>query len=309
MPAVQKYVFRILWMVPLYSVQSWLSLRFHHMELYIDSVRDLYEAYVIQSFLYLLIEFLGGENNLIEKIRLKDPKYGRHSFPFRLLVDDWEMGEEFMFQCKWGVLQYVIIKVLATALIALCEWAGIYGLGSFSPLEGYVYISFCTNISQMWALYSLVMLYYAAKEDLQSPIDWKPVGKFLCVKGVIFFTWWQGFGIDILVHYGIIRSVGKWDADAVATGLQDFLVCVEMLAFAIAHTYTFTYREYLPGVDAHWAEEGEHRRVPFKQAFWDASLPKETFRDIERLRKGTHSAIADASERKMNIQLLDSEQI
>lgn len=45
MPEVQKYVVRILWMVPLYAVQSWLSLRFHSSRIYIDTVRDLYEAY------------------------------------------------------------------------------------------------------------------------------------------------------------------------------------------------------------------------------------------------------------------------
>ena len=45
MPEVQKYVVRILWMVPLYAVQSWLSLRFHGSRIYIDTVRDFYEAY------------------------------------------------------------------------------------------------------------------------------------------------------------------------------------------------------------------------------------------------------------------------
>lgn len=45
MPEVQKYVVRILWMVPLYAVQSWLSLRFHSSRIYIDTIRDLYEAY------------------------------------------------------------------------------------------------------------------------------------------------------------------------------------------------------------------------------------------------------------------------
>jgi hypothetical protein len=59
MPDVQKYVVRILWMVPIYSVQSWLSLRFHTASIYFDTVRDFYEAYVIQSFLYYLMELLG----------------------------------------------------------------------------------------------------------------------------------------------------------------------------------------------------------------------------------------------------------
>jgi len=32
----------------------------------------------------------------------------------------------------------------------------------------------------------------------------------------------------------------------VTSGLQDYLVCVEMFCFAIAHKFTFTHLEYLP---------------------------------------------------------------
>jgi len=53
---MQRYVVRILWMVPLYSLQSWLSLRFHESALYIETLRDCYEAYVLASFLYYIIE-------------------------------------------------------------------------------------------------------------------------------------------------------------------------------------------------------------------------------------------------------------
>lgn len=59
MPDIQKFVVRIIWMVPIYAVQSWLSLRFRTARIYIDTLRNLYEAYVIQSFLYYLMELLG----------------------------------------------------------------------------------------------------------------------------------------------------------------------------------------------------------------------------------------------------------
>jgi len=45
--------------------------------------------------------------------------------------------------------------------------------------------------------------------------------------------------------------------DDVASGLQDYLVCVEMFYFAIAHKFTFTYLEYLPGNNG--GIEGPHR--------------------------------------------------
>ena len=93
----------------------------------------------------------------------------------------------------------------------------------------------------MWALYVLVKLYFAVETDLKRPINWRPVGKFLCIKGVIFFTWWQGVGIGVLKSYHVIDDKGSWAAEDVADGLQDYLICIEMLGFAIAHMYTYSY--------------------------------------------------------------------
>jgi hypothetical protein len=45
-PQIQVYVVRILWMVPFYSVESWLAMRFHKQAIYIETLRDLYESYV-----------------------------------------------------------------------------------------------------------------------------------------------------------------------------------------------------------------------------------------------------------------------
>ena len=69
-PNVQCYVVRILWMVPIYSIESWLCLRFHESALYIETLRDCYESYVIYCFFKFLIAVLGGEDRLI--LMLKD---------------------------------------------------------------------------------------------------------------------------------------------------------------------------------------------------------------------------------------------
>lgn len=102
------------------------------------------------------------------------------------------------------------------------------------------------NTSVMYALYCLVKLFHAVKSDLRSPINWHPVGKFLCVKGVVFFTWWQGVFIYFLRSHGFIGDVGSWSGDEVAGGIIDYLICVEMVFFSIGHMFTFTYKEYLP---------------------------------------------------------------
>ncbi|KAL7548431.1 hypothetical protein ACHAWF_011721 [Thalassiosira exigua] len=247
-PDVQKFVVRILFMVPLYSVQSWMGLRFHGpARAYIDAVRDLYEAYVLQSFVYYLVELMGGEDRMAELLGRKEARLGGHGRWISKVMPRWEMGKPFLLQIKRGVLQYVVVKTFFTLLTTFVLLpSGNWGEGSFSPDSAYLYVAFVLNLSVMYALYCLVKLFHAVKSDLRSPVNWHPVGKFLCVKGVVFFTWWQGVGIYFLRSHGIIGDVGTWPGDDVAGGIIDYLICVEMVFFAIAHMFTFTYKEYLP---------------------------------------------------------------
>ena len=77
----------------------------------------------------------------------------------------------------------------------------IYKEGDFTYKGGYLYICILTNLSQCWALYCLIFFYYATKNEL-SPI--RPVGKFLSVKALVFFTWWQSVCISILYQMDLI---------------------------------------------------------------------------------------------------------
>ena len=185
-----------------------------------------------------MIHILEGKEN---------PNLGRHTFPFSLILETWELGEDFMLQCKHGVLQYVVFKVIATTLTLLFEFLGVYGEGEFHWMVAYQYLVTFQNMSVCYALYCLVMLYYAVDEELRYPINWRPLGKFLCVKGVVFFCWWQSVVIFYLEAHGIISNAGsRWSAQDVAYGLIDYCIVLEMVLFAIAHSYTFTYKDYLP---------------------------------------------------------------
>ena len=301
MPDVQKYVVRILFMVPLYSFHSWLSLRFHHSRVYIDAIRDLYEAFVISSFVYYLIELLGGQDSLVRILeRKEDLSLGTHGFPLKYVMRPWVLGTEFMLQCKHGVLQYVVVKTITSIMTVFFQMMGVYGEGEFSPIVAYPYMAFFLNISVMYALYCLVKLFHAVHEELTHPINWKPLGKFLCIKGVVFFTWWQGVVIFYLRAHGLIADIGDWKADEVANGLIDYCVCVEMVVFAIAHSYTFTYLEYLPSrfqnaAEGHSVPRTLQRPMRPQDALWSSTVPRETLTDIQRMRRGVNKVMTEAA--------------
>lgn len=260
-PETQNYIVRILWMVPIFSIQSWLGLRFKDYSIYFETIRDWYEAYVLYSFLQFLIQVLGGEEALILMLKDKSPTRGVHFSGMQWCLKPWLMGQPvrktfmnnegetalgagisntgsaitasetsiagmvggqqhlmnqpirskplkrvywtspFFLYCKFGVFQYVLLKFVSSLAILILEPHGLYKEGSFSYKGGYLYICILTNLSQTWALYCFFFFYFATKNEL-TPI--RPVGKFLSVKLLVFFTWWQSLFISILYQMQLI---------------------------------------------------------------------------------------------------------
>jgi bacteriorhodopsin len=64
-PQHQRYIVRILIMVPIYAIDAWFSLRFIDVRVFVELIRHCYEAYVLYCFFLLLVNYLEGENNII----------------------------------------------------------------------------------------------------------------------------------------------------------------------------------------------------------------------------------------------------
>ncbi|KAF4792173.1 Transmembrane protein [Turdus rufiventris] len=155
-------------------------------------------------------------------------------------------------ECYEAYVIYNFMVFLSNYLTnRICELVGVYDEGNFSFNNAWTYLVILNNMSQLFAMYCLVLFYKVLREEL-NPIQ--PVGKFLCVKMVVFVSFWQAVLIALLVKVGVISEKHTWDwqsVEAVATGLQDFIICVEMFLAAIAHHYSFSYKPYVQE-----AEEG-----------------------------------------------------
>jgi len=73
----------------------------------------------------------------------------------------------------------------------------------------------------------------------------RPVLKFLVIKGVIFFTFWQSVLIYILIWFDILPNTKQYDSEKIGYFLNDFLICVEMFITAIAHAFAFSHYDYI----------------------------------------------------------------
>ncbi|OQD71437.1 hypothetical protein PENPOL_c001G05745 [Penicillium polonicum] len=258
-PLLQRYVVRILLMVPIFAVSSWTSIISLRAAQFLDPVRDIYEAFTIYTFFQLLINFLGGERAVIIMAHGRPPI--SHAWPLNHFLPKIDISDPHTFLAvKRGILQYAWLKpVLALASIIMkatdTYQEGYIGLGS-----GYLWTGIIYNVSVTISLYSLAMFWVCLHDDLT---PFRPVPKFLCVKLIIFASYWQGFFLSILQWLGALGNVAGYTPDNLAAAIQDSLICFEMPLFAMAHWYAFSWHDYAdPTVSA--------ARMPVKYALRDA---------------------------------------
>ncbi|RYR39511.1 hypothetical protein Ahy_A09g045071 isoform B [Arachis hypogaea] len=274
-PTFQRYIVRIVFMVPVYALMSFLALVIPMGSIYFDSIREGYEAWVIYNFLSLCLAWVGGPGAVVLSLsgRILKPSW----FLMTCCLPPLPLDGRFIRKCKQGCLQFVILKPILVVLTLILYEKGKYKDGNFSPTQSYLYLTIIYTISYTVALYALA-LFYVACRDLLQPFN--PVPKFIIIKSVVFLTYWQWWcllsnssgpniprpcavvaqdtfakdritepwGLRFYVIRGVLvflaaKSGFIKDADEAAQ-LQNIIICVEMLLAALGHFYAFPYKEY-----------------------------------------------------------------
>ncbi|KAK1427173.1 hypothetical protein QVD17_15856 [Tagetes erecta] len=254
-PEEQKFLIGLVLMVPVYSLESFLSLLDADDAFNYEIIRDWYEAFALYCFGRYLIACIGGEDSTIEfmeknslishSIPLIEESYTygivEHPFPLSCFLREWYLGPEFYQAVKIGIVQYMILKLICAPLAMFFQLLGVYGEGQFEWRYAYPYLAVILNFSQSWALYCLVQFYSVTKDKL-API--KPLAKFLTFKAIVFLTWWQGVAVAFLFSMGALKGSL---AQELKTRTQDFIICIEMSVAAVVHLYVFPAAPYKRG--------------------------------------------------------------
>lgn len=250
-----------------------MALRFREVGLYWTALTGWYEAWVLYSFYMFLAQYLSihtpdgvAAEEADEGVPLAERSWVRamephaHMAPCCLVLRPWRMDTgQCLARCKFGCMQYTVVQSLCTLVVFATEYGNRYysasaaeaaadgGTGATAAYYGtsaYAYVTVAVNLSQIWALYVLVHFYHTFKEALR-PI--RPLPKFLCVKLVIFFSFWQMCVVYALNHFGVIAPSAAWanyDSAAIGEAVQQVLLCVEMMIAAFAHLYAFPPSDY-----------------------------------------------------------------
>ncbi|XP_077243273.1 uncharacterized protein LOC143883842 [Tasmannia lanceolata] len=240
-PKEQKAIIIIVLMAPIYAINSFIGLLdiqgSKAFFMFLESVKECYEALVIAKFLALMYSYL---NISISKNIVPDGIKGReihHSFPMTFFQPHTvRLDHRTLKLLKHWTWQFVIIRPVCSILMILLQLLGLY-----TSWISWTF-SIILNISVSLALYSLVVFYHVFAKELAPH---KPLSKFLCIKGIVFFCFWQGIMLEILVAAGIIKSHHYWlDVEQLEEALQNVLVCVEMVVFSVIQQYAYNIVPY-----------------------------------------------------------------
>lgn len=229
------------------SVYQWAML--------VTCVREVYEAVALIAFMDLVFLILGGPKRLAQLLVAEDDRPVEHIWPLCLILPPYTQGAHFVASVILGIFQYVFVCLVYLAAIILIWCLGLCGMNPFVTkcLKAVpVMVKAC---SCAWALNCLVLFARQVKEHVPAC---GLVLKFLSIKGIVFFTFWQASVIWLLEQSGYFAQIEDyvqakatsyelqlsiWNEDEIKSGLNDLLLCIEVLAFSIMHWYAYPPRE------------------------------------------------------------------
>ncbi|EPY35375.1 transmembrane protein 184C [Angomonas deanei] len=226
---------RIILMIPVYAFFSAISLLFPKGRFFYIIIRDTYEAFVLYIFFMLMIAYCGGEGQLLRSLKRKRYR-GVHPWPL-CCIPSYPLDRAFYLRCKRWVLQCALIKPITSFIALVTDPFGIYQEGTFAVNNVYTYNCIIINFSLTWALYYLVLFEIECGKEMHYA---RTFLKFLCVKSIIFFSYWQSVLVSLLAMSGILY-MGKNDHESETTSavIQDLLMCFELLPVAFLHRAAF----------------------------------------------------------------------
>mmetsp|Transcript_24918 Transcript_24918/g.48541 ORF Transcript_24918/g.48541 Transcript_24918/m.48541 type:complete len:458 (+) Transcript_24918:111-1484(+) len=244
---------RILVVVPIYALSAWGCLMLEDSERgwaeLFTLTREGYEAVAIVSFMQFMLTFLKGPKHLAKLLVERGQAPFRHPWPLRLVLRPYQPGPHFVAAVVVGIMQYI-----PTMFIIFMINLSIWKFGEMDCCRLLHRMALLPKIAKAascaFAMYNLVLFYHQTHTHLEHI---RPVLKFMGIKGIVFFTFWQELVIALLVRLQVVPNPkthlhNEWTQAEIADGIKNMLLCIEMMGFAELHRRAYPYDEFeLPG--------------------------------------------------------------
>ncbi|KAJ3339112.1 hypothetical protein HDU93_008596 [Gonapodya sp. JEL0774] len=160
-----------------------------------------------------MLHYLGPTYE-VQHSRLANKPDFSYPFPFGYFRYS-PRGHAFLLNCQLLTLQYAVVQIVL-----------------------------CLFLSCSIALYALVVFYTVCHDELA---PYRPLYKFIAIKFVIFFMYWQSVVLGVLNSRGLLTLPESFGvtSETLSDAVQSFLVCAEMVVAAFLHVKAFGYGDFV----------------------------------------------------------------
>jgi hypothetical protein len=244
-------------MVPLYAILSFMSLLFSKYTVYFDLIRDSYEGIALYLCFQIYVDLLGSKqivNGMLEAHSATI--YPKFIYDF---IMKYEITKKYLYEypsfvrtdiysaCKYSIMQYLILRQFLSPLSCILYHYNLYIYGDFNfTTNAYPAILIISFVSIGIAFYFLGLFCNTLKEEL---CYYNPLKKFVCIKIIILFSFWQESILNFAILFGILDAGTNESRQYIIEIIHDFCMCLELIPFAFFHHQVYGYKTILDEFD------------------------------------------------------------
>ncbi|KAJ9081446.1 hypothetical protein DSO57_1014530 [Entomophthora muscae] len=228
-PEHQRYLVRLLLLVPLAATISSFGFKFSKQQTYMAVPLLLYVGIAVADLLRLMMGVVGREGDEIkEAFRFRKPR--RMIFPLRWIW--FRPGHhKHLPLVRLAAHQCAIILPLTAILAAFLQEVHIHCPHHLAfKLYPQAYIHIALLLSCNLAIFAIVNFYYTAQSDLKEDLG---LLRVLTILALLFLPIYQHILVDILVESGIIVDGHTMTKESLATKLLCLIGNIELLALSL----------------------------------------------------------------------------
>ncbi|PHH89079.1 hypothetical protein CDD83_6689 [Cordyceps sp. RAO-2017] len=301
-PLEQRFIIRILFLVPIYAVSSFLQVQWVHYGTYFKIVSDCYEAFAIASFFALLCSYvapdLHGQKAWFREMRPVKP----WAFPISLFAKcccgqrgPCRTPSGFgWFNVIWtGIYNYCFIRVVMTISAVVAHFFHRFCEVSLSAAFAHLWYLIINGLAANVAIFCLAQFCVQLSKTLK---EHNIFIKTVAIKLVVFLPFFQFLAISIATST-FLHPTRVIDFPDLKIGIPALLQCVEMACFSVLNLWAFPYTPYVaeapetlypsPDPNRSFPERVNERQPPKGgflglRAIWDAVNVWDVVKDFGR---------------------------
>ncbi|KAH8758716.1 organic solute transporter Ostalpha-domain-containing protein [Hyaloscypha sp. PMI_1271] len=223
LPKEQRQVIRIIFVIPVFAVVSFLSIVFNDAAVYLKPIEDLYEAVALAGFFLLLCAFVQESDEERQRFIAMSGTTKQY------------------LAATIGAFQFPVIMLVVLVVTEITEAMGTYCATSSKLYFAHIWLTIITLLSTTVAIMSIIRFYKALKPTIPQR---KPLPKLIAFKGIVFLNFIQNAIFSFLTSSNDLKPTTKLTFKDLSVGIPNLILSLEMVIFALLFLYIYRTKEY-----------------------------------------------------------------